>query len=564
MRPAFPDRFFPARNLTRRIPQVFARLRAPAVPVWMVPTSMRAVLVTMVLFSVLMRLPFFFVTTDGYMRDAAITFHDEGIFLEQGREVLRGHLPYLSHWDNATPLQWYIYGLVMLLSGGGLTGFRIFGALYVGVTGYAVFRCMADRHKPKCAWWAGLFYIIFASTLQVSQSFTLEHILALPLAVLLYHVLNAPPYPSQRHKRVVLWMFGICCWLTGSFLCMLPAVVVLYPALYVAPVRGVQGWRGKIAAVEPYAVRCAILLAVAAAGYAVFLFIYLLHGQIGYYWASVLQAPNLISGSGMRPLLFVRKYFTKLINSDQWLMALFIAFFLVKAGLLLLQRQAKFEPFVWRILLFAVCAMGMIYARGNHNSLFLFYLLQVLPIFALIMGYAINFNLADLRWFALVVALIGLHNTTQVVQKQYGHLIGYARGDNAQQAAFYGDRLYRTRDVMATFPLEGEYLIVCGEDDMLYEITGMENPRFFFFPFFHYNAPLQKTIGHIATGLRALVNDKKPLYIVGREADPLTARGFIDIGDILQQRYVQVSNIDGTIIYLRRDKLQKIFMADPK
>ena len=479
--------------------------------------------------------------------------------MEQGREVLRGHLPYLTHWDNGTPFQWYISGLFILLSGGNLVAFRFLGALYIGITSYVVYRCLADQHKLKCAWWAASLYLIFSSSLQASQSFSPEQVITLPFAVLLYHVLNAPTGPSAWHRRRVLVLFGVCSWLMGSFLCMLPAVAALYPALYNPFPRQTHGWRKWFYATEPYAVRSVMLLVVSAVGYVFLMPMYLLHARMGFYWASVFDAPSVISASDMSLPIFMRSYFSKFLRSDQWLMAVLIAFFLLKAGLLAIQKQLRYESFLWRLLLLFIGAVGMIYARGNHNSLFLFYSLQGLPLFALMMGYALNFNLADLRWFALAIAIVGLHNTTQAVQKQWGKLIAYSRGDNTQQAAFLGDRLYRVRDVLATFPLEGESLIICGEDDMLYPLTGMENPRFFYFPFLHYNTALHKAISYMPLGLRAMVNDTKPLYIVGRDADPMTHRGFMDIGDILQKRYVQVANIDGTLIYLRNDKLQRIF-----
>lgn len=493
------------------------------------------------------------------MRDVAVTFHDEGIFMEQGRDVLRGHLPYLTHWDNAMPLQWLAFAIFMVLGGGTLTGFRLVAALYIGTTAYVLYRCMADRYKPRCAWWAGLFYIIFASTLQVGQSFTLEHVTALPFAMLLQLVLNGPAVPHKRHKMRVLLVFAVCSGLAPSFLWMLPGVVMLYPGLYAPAMSLRYGWKRYTAMAQPYAGRVTLLFSAAAAGYVLFGILYLLSGELGLYWASVMRASETVNGQAMPMASFFRQYFSKLVASNQWLMALLLGAFFIKGVLLALQQRVRSEPLVWRLLLLGGCAALMIYARGNHSNMFLFYILQALPVFALMMGYTINFNLADLRWFALVVTVVGLHNTTVPVQRQWGKLLAYAHGDNSQAAAYYGDRLYRVREVMATFPLEGETLVVCGEDDMMWELTGMANPRYFLFPFHHYNSLLQRTLGRFPPGIRVLVNDKKPLYILGREGDPLTQRGFVDMGDLLQQRYVQVANIEGTLIYLRRDKLTHIF-----
>ncbi len=534
------------------------------------PKSRAGIFLLLMLLSIFLRLPFFFTSTDGYMRDGAMTFHDEAMFMQQGHEILRGHLPFLEHWDNAPPLQWYFFGLVMLLSGGTLTGFRIMAALYVGVTAYVVFRSMADRQKVVCAWWSAAFFLIYACTFQVAQSFTIEHLLALPFSLLVYTALN-PPMPSAKlwKKDVqVLGLFGFCSWISPYFLGMVPALVLLYPRLY-APERLEVLHKRKWVRVAldilandvvPVLVRACMYLSVAAAGYAFFYVIYLLHGEGHYYLVSVLDSAGYLTGLRMdSPFTFLRLYFNKMMNSSQWLVALFTACFLIKAAMMGIQHRLRRDTLVYPMLILAINAMFMLYWRGNNGALFLFYFLQVLPLFALIMGYTINFNLADLRWFTMLVSLVGIQQTLTPVQKAYPKLIAYALGDNSQSAAYYGDRLYHTAAVMATFPLEGEDLVICGEDDMLFLLTGMHNPRFFFFPFHSTNWGLHKIIDRSFATLRNTVVDKKPLYIIGRELDSTTNRGFSEIGDLLQQRYVQVANIDGTLIYLRKDKLKNIF-----
>lgn len=529
-----------------------------------VPRTRRAVFFTLIAVSVLIRLPFFFTSTDGYMRDAAITFHDEAMLMQQGRDVLRGHWPYITHWDNAAPLQWLVYAAIMLVTGCKLTLYRLLGAIYIGITSYVLFRVLAERGKMQCAWWSAIFYIVFGSTLQAGQSFTLEHLLGLPFAVILHDVLNHRYCAAGRRRDArVLMAFAFCVWLTPSFLCMAPGIALLYPGLRVPPFP-LERRNGRIAralrAAWPLLIRMVWLLIVAAAGYAFFWLLYLLRGEGDFFLRSVFRASDYIAGP-RAPLSyhFFRQYFVKMVHSDQWIMPLLLLCYVLRAGAMLLRGRAKEDVLLYKMLLLAVCAFYMIYCRGNNSSYFLFYLLQALPMCALMMGYAFHFNLADLRWFGITVSVLGLLNTTDDVRSHYAGMVKYAAGDKAQQDNFYGDRLYRTLEVMSTFPLEGETLIVCGEDDMLYMLSGMENPRYMFFPFYSYNTGLHAILNRNFPTLRAVVLAKNPLYITGREGDPLTNRGFAELGDLLTQRYVQVGSIEGTVIYVRKDRLRNIF-----
>jgi hypothetical protein len=431
--------------------------------------------------------------------------------------------------------------------------------VYIAVTAYVLYRTMADRQKSDTGLLAALFYIIFGSTLQASQSFTAEHLLGLPFALLLHVVLN--PRPSWRQAAAVLALFAVCTMLVPTFICMVPPIALLYRPLYQPPLR--KGLRLRVLlrnGAWPVMVRSAMLLSAAGAGYLLFYLLYAAFGQGHYYLVSVLDAWNYLSGGRYdSSLLFFRQYFSKLLGSQQWLIAVFVLCFLTKAALSVFQQQWRFDRWLHGLLLLGIGAAYMVYFRGSSKALFLFYFLQVLPVYALIMAYSLKFNLADLRWFVWAVSLVGLNHTTEVVQNSYPSFLSYLRGNNSYNEYVYGDRLYRVAQVMSTFPLKGESIVVCGEDDMLYILTGAENPRFFLFPFYPYNFGLHRVLGHDFANLYRVVADKAPLYIVGREGDALTNRGFGELGDLLARNYAQVANVDGTVIYLRRDKLKNIF-----
>lgn len=568
--PMLPGLLRPLRLRSMKLPRMALSARFPAVTCAL-PESRRGILLALLMLALLLRLPFVFTSTDGYMRDVAVTFHDEAMYMLQGRELLRGHLPYLAHWDNAAPVQWLVYAAIMLVTGGTLTGFRLFGLGVITCTAYVLHRCLAERSKPVSGWWAAFFYVLFASTLQAGQSFTFEHLLGLPFALILREVL-APPRRGAAWRRParLLMLFGFSCWLAPSFFCLAPALALLVPELYAGPGCVPAALRGRKtplsgvlergrAVSTPVLVRSCMLLTAGGAGYVLSYIFYLLIGEGEYFLASVFEAHRYLAGPYDSVQEYAARYASKLLHSPHWLIMLLGVCFTAKVAMMLTKPAARFDPLLYRLLLLGVSALFMVYFRGNHSAVFLFYFLQALPVFALIMGYAMNFNLADLRWFSLVVVLAGVHHSTALVQKGWAPFIASLAGDNSQAQYRYGDRLYRAAEVMATFSTEREALIVCGEDDMLYLLTGADNPRFFHFPFHGMNGGLHRILKRAVPSLRAVVLDRRPLYITGREGDPITNRNFNEIGDLLQQRYVQVSNIDGTLIFLRKDKLHNIF-----
>ena len=518
-------------------------------PAKLLPRRERRALLLLLVLAVLLRLPFYFTSTDGYVRDGALTFHDEAVFMALGLEVLQGNLPYLSRWDALPPLGWLASAVMMLLSWGSLPVFRLLGTLYIGVTAYVLFRGMADRGRRAEGAWAAVFYLLLASTLQAGQSFLPEQLRGLPLVGVRYILLN--PREEARQRWRLLALFGVCGLLSLNALLLAPVVAMLYPALF----RGRLGSGSVWLAGWQMLVRCALLLAAVCVGHLIFYVPYLLCGEGQLLLATLLDAPDLLRGNLIHPWAFARRYVQKMAYSEHWLLVVCGFIFLLKLGKQLLLRQTLDRLFL-SLCGLMLAGLGMVYLRGNHGNLFMFYFLQVLPVFALMMGITLRFDYDEARWFVAGAVVLALVQMTLPLQAQYVSLVQYMSGDNSHHESWRNDRLYRVAKVMQTFPTKGESLIVCGEDDMLYVLTDMVNPRYFLFPFNHYDWPLHKLLQRQVPTLRQEVVRAQPLYIVGRDNDALTKRGFSEISDILQQKYIQVAKIEGTIVYLRQDILR--------
>lgn len=527
----------------------------------LLPRMERMAFLQLLALAVLVRLPFYFTSTDGYMRDTAITFHDEAVFMQMGLDVLQGHAPYFTRWDVLAPLCWLVSAVMMLLSFGSLTLFRLIGSVVMAVTAFILFRAMSDSGRRVQGAWAAVFYLLLGSMMQVGQSVTVEHMTGPMIAGIVYILLN--PRNDGRQVWRLLALFGLCGQLLPNVLVLAPVIALLYPELYsLRTTPQGRGWRwfGGAAwrALWQVVVRSAMLASMVGAGYMFFYLLYLLAGKGDLYMATLLEAPQVLQGSRMGVWEFWRNYVVKLARSDHWLMVACGGVFAIKLGKAVLLRQ-RMDPLLPVLALLMLAGLGMVYLRGNNTSLFGFYFLQVLPFFALMIGTTLRFDYDEARWFVAGAVALGLYHSALPLLTQYSGLARYMAGDNSQHESWYNDRLYRVAKTMQRFPTRGETLVVCGEDDMLYLLTGMVNPRYYLFPFYHYNGMLHGKLKQDVPSLRQLVTDTKPLYIVGRDNDPLTRRGFSEISDIMNQKYIAVANVDSTIVYLRRDKLRGIF-----
>lgn len=535
------------------------------------PLPHPCLLLLLVLLSIGMRLPFFFTSTDGYMRDEATTFHDEAMFIQQGREVLGGHLPYLRHWDNAPPLSWIAWAPVVLATGGNLVAFRLFGALYIALTGFVLYRTLAARQSRGAGLWAAAFYIIFASTLNASQSFSSDHLVGLPFAGMLYYLFNAGD--SRRRRAYAAALFTVCFLMMVNFLLLLPVVALVMPGFEgLARRQAAQGWRGRVMAALrpffPYAARCAFLGGCCFLGFSLFYLIYWVAGQQALFVKSLFDTLPLFafdrSAAAIFPwsyepfVNFHLRYLSKIFHSRHWLVPVIVTCYMVMLAGSVFMRHARRDALSLQLLLLGAAAFILPFYRGAFTNHYLFYTLQCLPVFSLIMGRMMSLDLSDARWFAIALTCMGLSDSTRNVVAAYPPLMSYFGGNKAYSVSYFNDRLYKVAHILNIIPMKGRNMVVCGEDDILYALTGAENPRYFYFPFYPYSKALLDTLDVQIPSLRTTVVNSAPVYIVGREGDGLTSRGFAEIGDILQLKYIQVSNIEGTVIFVRKDAMQEI------
>ena len=537
---------------------------------WRLPPHY-VVLIGLIVLAYGMRLPYFFLSTDSRLWRYEMLYHDEALFLMQGRDVLNGKLPYVGHWDNRPPFGWAMFAILNLLSGENIVAFRALGALYISLSGYVLYRTLADRKKPVAGMLAGIFYIVLASVAQISQSVTYEHIAGLPLSCMLYLLLNLQP--GKYHRLHIALFFSFCVLMLTNFILLGPAVALLMPGrigkndiAVPPPYKASILWLKELGQWMCFVVQNGmLLLATVLSCYGCIYVIYWINGQGDLLLHSVINGAFAVSRQPMDTRLFTQfvwrwegfseRFLNSYIYSNEWLTPFMLSVFLCRTGGALLEERGKRDRVLFSIFLL-LCSGGLaLFLRGGNAWNFPYYLLQIMPIVALAMGYAVAFRMGDARLVMMVVIAWGLTDATRIVVSAYTPLIAYLRGDNKFSSTFLNDRLYQVARELNRFPIAGRTMLVCNEDNILYILTHTENPRYFIFQMFNRTSSyLNSVLGvSIDDTDQTRIKDSHPVAIIGW----LGSSCFNHLGDE-EKNYSQYVSIQNTVVYMRKDMLSQI------
>lgn len=557
-----------SRYALSRIPEELRSLRRR---LWRMPPQ-RVVLLLLLLAVVFMRLPYFFMASDIRLWRYEMLYHDEALFLMQGRDVLNGRLPYIGHWDNRPPLGWALFAVFNLLSGENLVAFRALGALYMGITAFVLYRTLAGRQKAPAGLVAAFCYIVFGSVAQVSQSVTYELVAALPFSLMMYLLLN--PRDSRHHRLQIALLFAVCVMTLTNFIFLGPALALLMPPRpgtqdrAVPPAFAASGaWRRDLLRWGAFVLRNGLMLLVTVIlCYAVIYIVYWIQDQHDFLLRSLIDGAFVVSRQPMDERLvtqflsrwkgFSLRFLNSYVYSNEWLIPFMLLVFLCGTAATLFARRGQRDTVLIQITMLMLCGALALFLRGGNFWNFPYYLLQMMPLVALGMGCAIALRMGDARLVMLLVIFTGLHDATRLVLSQYRPLIAHARGTRAatDTQAFLNDRLYRIAQVINTFPVAGQNMIVCNEDNMLYILTHTVNPRYFIFSAFAGNPYLTRVLGVTVKPLATVVQESKPVAVTGWHGD---ASCLSTISRELKADYELHATIHNTVVYIRKDLLMR-------
>jgi 4-amino-4-deoxy-L-arabinose transferase-like glycosyltransferase len=134
--------------------------------------------VLLLLFAVLIvRLPSFFFSVFDW---------DESTFIIMGQSILNGNIPYVDAWDIKPPLAYYVYALFIAVFGKSVLSIRLGGALCVYAASILIYKTGQALNGRIAGLIAAVFLVVFTSTGPSGLSTMTEHILLVPVSLILY------------------------------------------------------------------------------------------------------------------------------------------------------------------------------------------------------------------------------------------------------------------------------------------------------------------------------------------------------------------------------------------
>lgn len=517
-------------------------------------------LALILLVTLVLRLPYFFLSSEERMWRYGLLFDYEALFMLHGRDVLDGFLPYMRHWDNRPALGWFAYAILNLLSGENLVAFRFIGALYVGFTGFIIYHLCYLRGHQVTGLIAGIFYGIFCSVGQAGQSVTYGHVTGLPLALLLYYVLNGRVY--AWHRLRVAALYAVCSMVLTNFVVFGVLVALLLPYHHADKFLSSDGrvmvWPEQRQTLRNFLCNVAFLSAVLFLGYALLFLLYWVYDAHMLLFDSIVYAPLIISGQTLDAPFFsglfghvigFGTYFTRAyVDSREWLVPLFLSVFFVYCASVALSKVHARDVFSMQLLACLVIAVVVLFFRGGVVANSPYYLLQMMPIIVLSMARACTLQMGDFRVVMIAILIYGVHIACSPVLATYKPLVADLFADEPS-GAFLNDRVYQVSHALNGLDVVGKPIYVCDDEDMIYVLTHALNPNYFTFKGHDRYPALESLLDVKKESISELITRTAPVAIVGRKG----GRCLQGLKVQLKQHYRYYTYVQGMYIYARDD-----------
>ena len=290
--------------------------------------------------SILIRLPFYF--------EGVINW-DESTFILMSQSLIDGHLPYTELWDIKPPLIFVAYAMFILLFGKSIVAVRFAGSLCVFLTSWFVYLIGKRLGGNSVGILAGVLSIIAASTLTFDAQATLsEHVAVAPLFAGLAVLITL-----KMSSKNLFW--GGLLLTVATMIRLNLAYTVVAIGLWLVYVC----FRSKAVNLQGIAAYCLGSFSIIFLTY----FPYLITGNSGIWWNSVILAPLSYSSSRVNFDLLLRVGLAFAIAIGVW-----------KA--LKSDRQREF-------VLLQVACLGTAISIIQGGSFHKHYFLQIFPFLAL-------------------------------------------------------------------------------------------------------------------------------------------------------------------------------------
>jgi 4-amino-4-deoxy-L-arabinose transferase-like glycosyltransferase len=423
-----------------------------------------SILFWVLLWSVLVRLPYFF---------TSFISIDESTFILMGMDILEGHLPYVHIIDNKPPLVFLIFALFQLFADD-LVGIRFIGALWVGLTGYILYLAGKRIGQTNAGIWAAFLYPAFI-TLSYDGGCVMSEVIAmLPVTGFIYFLLS--PTPTRKDALYMGLCLGLAVLIRTNLSMLAPAFLLLLknPFATQLNVKNITAWfrhafplgvYGFAGVVSPLVLVCIIY---AIPGHLTLLIKSIYHIPVAFSYGNIFGYTPVKDAPFSQAVSFLVGMFyktakelylgTNRIVYDAGAIACIWGLFFCKGNL----RAVVFKLFIVQLL----CIISIIASKNAFHH----YFLQLTPVFAMLVALLAahlfqNFKTVLVGLYILSIALMPISKAGNEVYERWRQY------EPVQKDGWHLASEYIKRNGGA----EGEYIFSCS-DAILYFLTKSKIP----------------------------------------------------------------------------------------
>ncbi len=454
---------------------------------------------------------------------------DESTFIICGQAVLDGILPYTTVWDIKPPLMFYFFALIIAFTGKSIIGVHIAGALIVAGISMAVFCIVKREFNGFLAYTSMVLTITMLSFMPDGQPLLSEHLSLLPLMWSMYFIMGNQSYRSYFLAGVLMGcatMIRMNQAYVGVFIGASILLLLIKPKFTINEL-----WK-------PIYFGLGIILAISLVSLP-----HLLAGEVDLLIESLILASWAYAGNGSDVVGIwqgLKKIIWQICSGNTWnfyidrkMLSILSSVFFIGFALGVLRSILFFKSHDHRRYLVIALAgiLGMLYSILTGGNFFYHYLLQLIPLFSLMLP----FLFGKFQFHKTVEWLLGLSFVTFLSIALYNPMTK-RNGIYKKQS----ERIIFTSDYLNEHMAEQDKLF-CLNDHLIYWFTNrhpiantVTHPSIinkdYFFPY------IPDASRNSESEMQQILN-KKPEWIVRKSEDWLKPAAQSLLNDQIRHHY---------------------------
>jgi hypothetical protein len=465
---------------------------------------------------------------------------DEGTYAMMGAELLKGHLPYVYCWEVKPPVTFLFYALFIWLFGRSVLAIRLGAVVCVFLAACFLKETVKKIFDEKTGFWAAIFLIIFSATLRDAGATFTEHIVLLPVTMMLFFLVT-----KKESLAGVFWagfLFGMAVLVRTNQAYL---VLVVVPFVFLNNLSGgikKAGWKTLIFIAGILCLPALVVL------------VYWISGYFDLLFRSVVLAP-LAYSTGYSKGFIKDALGLWNLSFHVWLSSNFVFIGSFVCGLIYVFLKMGWEARK-TVLFFLFLFLGEIFSIIKTGIVFEHYLIQLIPFMAVFGGVYLArwFSFKDKKLLFLLVIFL-------VVSLRFNlKLSVYPLKKIYRGQSLFSDSGYRMVDYLNRVKVKDKYgLFFCG-NGAGYFLTGAKIPTKYVHLSNIGKPFLLKTIdGQQATSQRELekILAFQPVFITINRADRRVIGKFENslrqlLFSEIKNNYYLAEDFDGIQVYFRR------------